>query len=118
MDMNTMEQGTRKTLGQALKRVRESQGMTRGELARKVSGECTAEVIRQYEDDTVPIDVTALFSLTRALGITPNDITPAPVMKTAASGLGDYAQLNRKNKRMADRMISVFLQQQRAEEAD
>ena len=116
MDMNVMDQRNREILGAELKRARESLGMTRAELAEKVSGECTEDIIRQYEDGAILMDVDALFSLTKALGITPNDITPSRVMSGAASGLGDYARLNRKNRRMADKMIGVFLQQQRADE--
>ena len=118
MDVNLMDQQERRTLGQGLKRVRESQGMTRQELANKANEECTEEVIRQYEDGAIPMDVGTLFSLTKALGITPNDITPSNVMTSAASGLGDYARLSRKNKRMADKVISLFLQHQMADEAD
>lgn len=111
--INGSSQQNQESMGREIRRVRESKGMTREELVERLGEEYTVEAVRQYEDGSIPMGVDVLFAMTRALSITPNDITPNEVMDTAASGLGDYARLNGRNRRMVDQMIGVFLRQQR-----
>ena len=115
MESNAINQENRERIGDRIRKVRESKGMTRGELAALMGGDCTEETVRQYEDGAVRMDVDTLFSVTRALGITPNDIAPGDAMASAASGLGDYARLSGKNRRMIDQMIGIFLRDQRTD---
>lgn len=113
MESGAVKQQNSKRVGKAIQRVRESKGMTRGELAEILGAD--EEAVTQYEDGSVLMDVDTMFSMTKALGVTPNDIAPGSVMESAASGLGDYARLNDKGKRMVDQVIAMFLRDQRAE---
>lgn len=113
MDSGVVKQQNGKRVGNAIQRVRESKGMTRGELAEILGAD--EDAIMRYEDGSVLMDVDTMFSMKKALGVTPNDIAPSNVMESAASGLGDYARLNDKGRRMADQVIAMFLRDQRAE---
>lgn len=113
MESGTVNQKNGKRIGSAIQRVRESKGMTRGELAAILGAD--EDAVTQYEDGTILMDVDTLFAVTMALGVTPNDIAPGSVMESAASGLGDYARLSDKSKRMVDQVITMFLRDQRAE---
>lgn len=115
MESNTVSRKNGERIGDRIRKVRESKGMSREELALLMGGDCTEETVRQYEDGVVLMDVDTLFSATRALGVTPNDIAPSDAMEGAASALGDYARLSGKNKRMVDQVISIFLRDQRAD---
>ena len=104
-------------LGHEIQRVRESKGMTREQLVARMDSPCSETVLRQYENGKLDMNVEVFFDLTKALGVTPNDLAPRNVMENAVSGLGDYARLNGANKDAADQMIGVFLRHQRGEEA-
>ena len=115
MKTNDSGQGNRKRVGAEIRKVREAKGMTRKELAAILGGDCTENTVKRYEDGDIIMDVDVLFAVTAALGVTPNDIAPGEVMAGAASGLGDYARLSGKNKRMVDQMIGIVLRDQRAD---
>ena len=103
-----------KSLGAKIRTIRESMDMTRDQVAAKMDAPCSAAILRQYEDGTRDMDVDVFFSLTKALGVTPNDLAPSQVMENATSGLGDYARLSGSNRFAIDQMIGVFLKQQRS----
>ena len=110
---DNMEKVNTRFVGQEIKRCREIKGMTREELASRMRFPCTKEVLRQYEDGELDMDVEVFFDLTRTLCLTPNDLTPKGVMERSESGLGDYSRLNSRNKRVIDEMMTFFLKSQR-----
>ena len=102
-----------KLVGAKIKRVRESRSMTRDQVISRMENPCSMEELRQYEDGNKNMDLEVFFDLTRALCVTPNDITPKDVMERSESGLGDYSRLNSRNKRIVDDMMVSFLKSQR-----
>ena len=105
-----------KSVGREIRKTRESQNMTREQLVSRMETPCSGVLLRQYENGEAVMDIEVFFDLTKALCVTPNDLTPGSVMERAASALGDYARLNRRNKSVADEMINAFLKSQREEE--
>ena len=111
--MEKEEKVNTKLLGEEIRRCRETRGMTREELTSKMKFPCSKEVLRQYENGELDMDVEVFFDLTRTLCVTPNDLTPKSVMERSASSLGDYSRLSNRNKQVIDEMMTYFLKSQR-----
>lgn len=96
-------------IGNSIRRVRESVGMTREQLADGIG--CTDEMISQYEDGIRPLETTVFFSIVQTLGVTPNDFAPKS-MREKAPGLFGYAKLNTMHRNVIDNVVTAFLREE------
>ena len=102
--------GVDEPIGRSIRRIRESVGMSRAQLAEGIG--CTDEMIAQYEDGTRPMETTVFFSVAQTLGVTPNDFAPKS-MREKAPGLFGYAKLNGTHREIIDSVVNSFLLDER-----
>ena len=102
-----------KAVAHELRRLREAAGMSRAELAEKVGGGFTEELVTQYEDGgTTEMEIWPVFSMVKVLHGNMNEIDPLRLMAGLYSANG-YTELNDESRQVADVIIHALLSQQR-----
>lgn len=108
MDSSARESIRKELIGESVRRIRESMGMTPQQLADAVGDNCTGEDITQYENGVRNMDADVFFAVVQALGVTPNDFAPQS-MRERAPCLFGYAKLNGSHRKLVDTVVSSFL---------
>ena len=102
-EISEQEWQIQKLLGRELRRIRESQGMTRAEVASSMLVPCSEELVAQYEDGSVPMEIAPVFDMTRVLHVHLEELLPQKLM---AQHLADgYLELDEESRYMLDRIV-------------
>ena len=98
-------------VGNALREYRESKGMTKARLAELMGDGCTEDDITQYEAGSIAMEFGVFFSMTHALGISPDAVRPERLCGRRVVQKG-YAKLTEESRNAIDQIISILLAQQ------
>ena len=101
-----------KPVGEKIRKIRKSKGWSRRRLADAIGESCSAETVAGYEDGTKAMEMSVFFSIAEALGVTPNDLSPDFLNKTAHALPADYFRLTNGNRGKIDDVIAAFLSRQ------
>ena len=113
MEMTERDWREQKAVAAELRRLRESTGMTRAEMAGKMGGSYTEELVAQYEDGgSVPMEIWPVFDMVKVLHARMNDLDPLRLLTNLYANNG-YADLNDESRQVADRIIGALLVEQR-----
>ena len=111
--MNDEEWEDQKLVGAKLRSLREQTGMTPEELAARMGDPYTAELVTQYEEGSVPMEISPFFAMIGALNANINELDPA-WLKAKLSVENGYAYLSGNNRMAADKFIGYLLAGQKA----
>ena len=106
--MTDEEWEDQKLVGAKLRSLREQAGMTPEEMAASMGDTYTAELITQYEEGSVPMEISPFFAMIGALNANINELDPA-WLKAKLSVENGYAYLSGNNRMAADKFISYLL---------
>ena len=113
MEMTERDWREQKAVAAELRRLRESTGMTRAEMAGKMGGSYTEELVAQYEDGgSVSMEIWPVFDMVKVLHARMNDLDPLRLLTNLYANNG-YADLNDESRQVADRIIGALLVEQR-----
>lgn len=98
-------------VGGALREYRESKGMTKAQLAELMGDGYTEDDIAQYEAGSITMEFGAFFTMTKALGISPDTVRPERLCGRRVVQKG-YAKLTEDSRNAIDQIISILLAQQ------
>ena len=111
--MSDEEWEDQKLVGAKLRSLREQAGMTPDEMAAKMGDTYTAELVTQYEEGSVPMEIGPFFAMIGALNANINELDPA-WLKAKLNVENGYAYLSGNNRMAADKFISYLLAGQKA----
>lgn len=107
--MDAEQLRAQKAVATEFRRMREAQGMTREDMARKMGPPYTAETVAQYEDGSETVmEIWPVFEMAKALGANLNDLIPEYLIARNDSA-SEYAALDEESRSVADRVIHALL---------
>lgn len=113
LPMSDEEWEDQKLTGAKLRSLREQAGMTPEEMAAKMGEPYTAETVTQYEEGSVPMEISPFFAMIGVLKANIEELDPA-WLKAKLSIDNGYAYLSRDNRMAVDKFIGHLLADQRA----
>ena len=106
-----------KIVGENIKKIRKSKGMTQEQLAEKISDTCSGKTISRYENGNGQMLLSTYFGICEALEVSPNDLSPERLLQMdfTTKLLEDYRKLNTEYQETARGIIRLLLYQQRVQ---
>ena len=110
-ELTAEEWRDQRLVGAELRRLRESAGMTREELAEKMGASYSARLVEQYEDGgVIPMEIQPVFAMARVLRGNMNTLDPVSLMSKLCLSSG-YADLTDESRQMIDRITGALVKE-------
>ncbi len=109
LDENVSDQEWRvqKLIGRELRKKREDMGMTISDLAANMGGVYSEELLSQYEDGGVPMEIGPFFDMVQALHGSIEDFAPGKLMTRRLTD--NYMKLDEEDRDTLERIADKFV---------
>ena len=108
MELTDIDWRNQKLVGGEMRRRRERMGLTQAQTAEKMGPGYSAELVAQYEDGSVRMEIGPFFSMLAALDMTPNEVVPEHLRAELFARNG-YEKLDEKSRKAVDGVIEAIL---------